>query len=85
MAKHQPADVPDVWPHETAASWLRALMKKRPLKKGRGLEQLQSDLVQNFNEVVKHINDSYEVGDLTRSFPRRIDELLARKGERLGH
>ena len=84
-ASRQPADVPDVWPHETAVSWLRALMKKRPLKKGRGLEQLQTDLVQNFDEVVKHINDSYEVGDLTRSFPRRIAELVARKGERLGH
>ena len=84
-ASGQPADMPDFWPHETAVSWLRALMKKKPLQKGRGLDHMQTDLAQKLGECVKHINAKYEVGDLCSSFPRRVDELIASKGERLGH
>jgi hypothetical protein len=60
-------------------------MKKQPLQKGRGLDQLQKDLVRALGDCVKHINHNYEVDNLCRAFPHRIDELIARKGERLGH
>ena len=84
-ASRQPADMPDFWPHETAVSWLRALMKKRPLQKGFGLDHLQDQLEAALGDCVKHINDTYDVDSLCRSFPRRVDELIASKGERLGH
>ena len=77
--------MPDIWPHETAVSWLRALMKKKPLAKGNGLVQMQKDFEAAMASCVKHINDEYEVTDLCRSLPRRILELADAKGGRLKH
>jgi hypothetical protein len=34
---------------------------------------------------VKHINDNYDVASLCKSLPRRVDEVIAAKGERLKH
>ena len=84
-ASKQPPDMPDVWPHETAVSWLRNFMKKNPLTKGRGLPQLQKDFEATLASCVKFINENYEVEDLCTSLPRRIEELIAAKGERLTH
>ena len=67
--------MPDLWPHDTAVSWLRTLMKKQPLRKGNGLEHMQKEFVTTLASCVKHINDNYEVEDLCRAFPRRVDEM----------
>jgi hypothetical protein len=34
---------------------------------------------------VKYINDNYEVANLCKAFPRRVDELIAANGERSKH
>ena len=84
-ASQQPADMADVWPHETAVAWIRGYMKKRPLKKGVGLPQMQKDFAAQMAACVRHINAEYEVDDLCSSFPERLAELRKAKGERLSH
>jgi hypothetical protein len=46
---------------------------------------MQADFEAAMAASVEHINDNYEVADLCRSFPRRVDELIAAKGGRLKH
>ena len=84
-ASKQAPDMPDIWPHETAVSWIRALMKKRPMTKGNGLVQMQKEFEAAMASSVKHINDNYDVASLCKSLPRRLDEVIAAKGERLKH
>ena len=36
-------------------------------------------------ECGEYINREYDVGALCRSFPKRLQELLAAEGERLSH
>ena len=84
-ASNQPPDMADFWPHETAVSWIRAQMKKTPLEKGVGLEQMQKDFQANMKEAVRHINENHDVDGLCRSFPSRVAELKAAKGGRIKH
>ena len=82
-ASTQPPDMADFWPHETAVSWIRAFMKKHPLKKGVGLDQMEKDFQATMKEAVRHVNTNYNVDGLCRSFPTRFSELVAAKGGRL--
>ena len=84
-ASKQPPDMPDFWPHETAVSWIRSLMRKKPVQRGNGLDHMQRELEGALSDCVKHINANYDVESLSKSFPRRVDELLAAEGERLSH
>ena len=73
----------DFWPHETAVSWIRAFMRKHPLAKGVGLEQMEKDFQATMKEAVRHVYTNYNVDGLCRSFPTRISELIAAEGGRL--
>ena len=73
----------DFWPHETAVSWLRQQMKKCPIEKGNGLEQMQKAFDANMNASFRYINAEYDVSGLCRSFPERLLRLKDAKGERL--
>ena len=81
----EPADMPDVFPHETAVAWTRHYLKKFPLTKGKGLDAMERELTARLNECRKHINRNMDVSDLCSSYTRRMQELAAAKGERLNH
>ena len=54
----------DFWPHKTAVSWLRHLMKKHPIAKGNGLAQMQKGFEKAMTACVKHINEKYDACEL---------------------
>ena len=82
-ASKQPADMADVWPHETAVSWIRAYLKKHPLQKGCGIAAMKEAFARTMNDCMSHINAEYDVADLSACYPKRMADLRARKGERL--
>ena len=83
-ASKQPPDMPDVFPHETAVAWTRNYLKKHPISKG-NLDTMQAELRQKLAECARFINKHYEVADLHKSFPKRLKELVRRKGGRVTH
>ena len=82
---NQASDLADFWPHETAVAWIRAYMKKHPLKKGVGLDRMQREFQTTMRAAVRHINKEYDVASLCSSFPQRLSELKEAKGARLTH
>ena len=60
-------------------------MKKHPIAKGNGLAQMQKGFEKAMTACVKHIKENYDVCELCACLPRRVDELLDTKGERLKH
>jgi hypothetical protein len=82
-ASQQPSDMADFWPHETAVSWIRTFMRKHPLQKTGGVEQMRKDFVTTMDECMRHINREHDVEGLCRSFPKRLAELRSSKGERM--
>ena len=79
----QPPDIADWLPHETAMSWVRARLIRSmatvPVAWEESPEQFEKRLLQ----VVKDINNELDVSGLCREVPRRLDELVRRKGDRL--
>jgi len=82
-AKWQPPDVPDVLLHETVVSWVRAYFRKRPFKWVPKVEENCKLFRKMMKQCEQHINKSYDVAGLCRSFPRRIEALVASGGDRL--
>jgi len=81
-ASKQPADMPDVFPHETAVAWARTNMKKHRIPKG-GLDDMEATLRKTLAECAAHIEKNYDSEGLHMAFPERIDKLIKRQGERL--
>ena len=71
-ASKQPPDMPGVFPHETAVAWTRQYLKKYPLAKGKGLDTMERELADRLDECKKHIDATYDVGDLCSSYARRM-------------
>ena len=84
-ASHQPPDVPDVLPHETAVAWIRTYRKKHPFSRRGSLDDQETALRTMLAECTEHINASYDVEGLCHSFPRRSQELVDNGGGRLRH
>ena len=82
-ASDQPPDMPDIFPHETVVAWARTFMKKHPLIHGKGLDDMQCQLSRNLTACAQHINSQFQVHDLVRHFPDRLQEVIDRKGDRL--
>ena len=82
-ATWQPADLADVWLHETVAARVREFLRKRTFKKAETLEQNFVLFKELLGECQGHINQDYEVGDLCRGFPQRLRDVVAAKGDRL--
>ena len=80
-ATWQPADLADVWLHETVAAWVRESFRKRTFKKA----ETQNCVLfkELLGECQRHINQDYEVGDFCRGFPQRLRDVVAAKGDRL--
>ena len=75
--------MPDIFPHETVVAWARTFMKKRPLVRGKGLDDMQRQLASNLEACAEHINSEFNVHDLVRHFPDRLQEVIESAGDRL--
>jgi hypothetical protein len=82
-SKWQPPDIPDLLMHETAAAWLRNLLRQRPYKHGPTLEANITMFRAALKDCERHINSQYDVDGLCKSLPRRIGELIDAEGDRL--
>ena len=85
-ASGQPPDIPDVLLHETAVAWARNYFKKYPVDKGGGLDAMKQQFTGMLKDCAVYVNGNYEVDELCRSFPTRLEELAkVTQGERLRH
>ena len=82
-ASKQPGKMGDVLLHETAVSWIRYREgKTRPKEPW---HESAADFAIKMKAICQDINDTLEVADLCRSFPKRLQELKDREGDRLHH
>ena len=81
----QPADLPDVLPHETVAGWCRTFFSKHPFRRTTSLEENERRFLATLAACEEHINANYAVADLCRSLPARLRELVSLEGGRLRH
>ena len=84
-AKWQPPDIPDVLLHETVAAWVRAFFWRHPFKLKPKVQQNYALFIQKLRKCEAHINANYDVDGLSRSFGKRINQLIRAKGDRLKH
>ena len=82
-ASHQPPDIPDVLPHETAVAWIRAYLKKHPFSRSGSLDAQEAALRRLLAECTEHINTNHEVKRLCQCFPTRLQKLVDSGGHRL--
>ena len=82
-AKWQPPDVPDVLLHETVVSWVRAYFRKQPFKWLPTVEDNMKLFKMRLKKCEAHINKTYDVVGLCKSFPKRLDALIDVGGDRL--
>jgi hypothetical protein len=80
-AADQPASLGDVLLHETAVAWIRKLMDfslpARPWTESR------QEFTTRLRHAVQQINAEYDVANLCKEFPERLDDLDARQGDKL--
>ena len=84
-ASWQPADLPDVLPHETVAGWCRTFFSKNPFRRTASVEENVRRFRTMLAACEDYINTNYAVEDLCRSFPTRLRELESVQGGRLRH
>ena len=84
-ASQQPADQPDVYPHETVAAWIRYFQKRHPVPKHDDLDVMEESFRDQCRECMDWINSKYNVEGIHQAFPERIQELIDAEGERLPH
>ena len=84
-ASDQPPDIPDVLLHETVAAWIRQFLRKHPFSRSGSLDVQEARLRGVLSDCANYINEHHEVERLCRSFPRRLEELKAKGGDRLKH
>ena len=81
-ASKQSPDMGDVLLHETAVAWFRKLMRKETPEVA-PWEETQEQWTRRARKVVRLMNQKYDVLGLCRDFPRRLEDVLERKGDRL--
>ena len=82
-ASGQPADLADVFPHETAAGWTRTYLRKHPFDRNGSLDDQERRLTAALAACGRKANAEYDVAGLCSRFPDRWRELVARGGDRL--
>ena len=81
-ARMQAPDMPDVLLHETAVAMFRnRLRKERP--RAMPWTETQAQWTERANTVVRWMNAQCDLNSLCRKFPQRLQELVARQGDRL--
>ena len=82
-AKAQPGNMQDVLLHETAVSWIRRRETRcRPQTPWR---ETPAQLGARLKQICQEINDKYEVENLCRDWPKRVQEVVDVEGDRIKH
>ena len=81
--KAQPGDIADVFPHETITAWVRARLAKSAQDLRSPWQETPAKFAQRLEAVVKDINAECDVASACASFPARLRNLVASKGDRL--
>ena len=84
-ASWQPADTPDVLVHETVVAWFRSYLRKHPWKQPGSPTGAQEKFEELAKDFVKRANKNFEAEALCKAMPKRLQELVKSKGERLQH
>ena len=84
-AQWQPAALADVFPHETAIGWFKKLI--RPNQEYGCAEHNEGigSFKRRAGQACAHIIREYSVMDLCKSYPRRIQQVHDKGGDRLKH
>ena len=80
-ASVQPGQLQDFLLHETAMAWMRDRLKKTLPRKP--WEETAEQYVSRLKKCAEHCNNKYEIENLCKEVPWRVDELLKRDGDRL--
>ena len=82
-ASAQPGRLQEVMLHETAVSWMRhRLARSVPAKPW---EETTEQYSSRLKQVVAEINETLDVEGLCRALPKRIEDLVATRGDRLSY
>ena len=71
--------------HETVVAWFRNYLRKHPWKRPGSSVAAREKFVGLANDFVKHTNKTLEVEALRKAMPKRLQEFVENKGERLKH
>ena len=82
-AKWQPPDLAEVFMHETVAAWVNAYFRKFPAKKTGKLEQNRRSTLDGLKKCERYINKHFNVSQLCRDMPKRVDMVVRAGGDRI--
>ena len=68
---------------ETAVSWIRHRLARTVPEKA--WEETREQFTSRLKQACSEINDTLDVEGLCQALPKRIQELIDKKGDRLGH
>ena len=80
-ASKQSGDSQDVMLHETAVAWLRTLLKRSLPREP--WNETRDAFETRLKAQTQYVNDNYNVDNLSRELPERLEELIRREGDRL--
>ena len=69
--------------HETAVSWIR--FREERCRVRNPCEETVPEFTARLRGIVQEINDKLDVEQLCRDVPKRLQELVDRKGDRIPH
>ena len=79
----QPGDLSDIFPHETVTTWVRARLVKSAHALRSPWQETPAKFAQRLEVAVENINAECDVTGACTSFPERLRQLVAAKGDRL--
>ena len=82
--KWQPADLAEVFMHETVAARLRRYFHMYPVTKDKSLDENRESLLAGLAACEKYINQKYNVESLCHAMPKRVEMMLESQGDRIG-
>ena len=80
-ASIQPGQLQEVMLHETAVSWMRSRLERTVPK--RAWDETVDAYRSRLKQCAAYINSNYNIENLCRELPARLEELRKRKGGRL--
>ena len=81
-AGFQCGELGDILLHETAVAWLRRLMEKS--MPAAPWKETRDAYCARLKQQCQKVNDKYDVTALCKEFPKRLQELVSKKGEKIG-
>ena len=77
----QPGTLQELLLHETAAAWIRRRETVTQIKKP--WTETPEQYGQRLRGICQYINDNFEMENLCRELPMRLDDLIKRDGDRI--